>query len=78
MGKTISKKRLRDDTARIVADIYEVSPDYVRRVRNGTRNNEEILATLIDLRQEKTKLIKHIESLIPVTSNPAKYARKKN
>ncbi len=78
MRKTISKKRLRDDTARIVAEIHGVSPDYVRKVGKGERENEEIMASLIDYRQEKSKLIKHIESLIPVTSNPAKYARKKN
>jgi len=78
MGKTMRKAKLRDDTARIVAQIHGVSISYVQKVRNGERENEEIMATLVDFEQGKTSLIRHLADLIPVTSNPEKYARKKN
>jgi hypothetical protein len=78
MGKTTRKVKLRDDTVRIIAEIHGVSPRYVNMVRNGERENDNIMATLIDYQIGKNKLIKHLEELIPTISNPSKYARKKN
>jgi len=78
MSKTIERVRRRDHITRIVADIHGVSTDYVRRIRNGERNNEEIMATLVDYQIASEKLIKHLEKLVPIKPNPEKYARKKN
>jgi hypothetical protein len=78
VGKTTRKVRLRDDTARVVAEIHGVSTSYVQKIRNGERENEEITATLVEYEQGKSALIKHLESLISVTPNPKRYARSKN
>lgn len=78
MGKTVRKSKLRDDTARIVAKIHGVSTSYVQKVRAGERENEEIMATLVDYAVGKNKLIKHLEELVPIKSNPVRHGRKKN
>jgi hypothetical protein len=78
MGKPISKGRLRDDTARIVAKIHKVSVRYVQLVRDGKRENEAIMATLVEFGLGKTNLIKTLEALVHITANPKKYAREKN
>lgn len=78
MGKTNNHGKLRDDTARIVARIHGVSVRYVQLVREGKRDNDDILATLVDYQLGKSKLIKHLEELVPLTPNPEKYACKKN
>lgn len=78
MRKTNGNRRLRDDTARIVAQIHGVSTSYVQKVRAGERENEEIMATLVDYAVGKNKLIKQLEELVPIKTNPAKHARKKN
>lgn len=78
MAKGSNDKPLRDDTARIVAKIHGVSVRYVQMVRDGERENEEILATLVDYQTGKNKLIKHLEELVQITPNPEKYAREKN
>jgi hypothetical protein len=70
MGKTTRKVKLRDDTARIVADIHGVSTSLVQKVRSGERENDEIMNTLVEYQTGKTALIKHLEALIPVTSKP--------
>lgn len=75
MSKQTTTTKTRDDVATIVARMHGVSPRYVRMVRNGERNNEEILASLVEFRVAKTKLIKHLEQLVPVKANPKKYAR---
>ena len=75
MDKTITRGKKRDEVARIVADIHGVSPRYVRMVRNGERKNDEIMATLVDFRQEQSKLIQHLRKLVPIKPNPKKYAR---
>lgn len=61
--RTIIKKR--DDTATIVAEKYRVTDGYVRKVINGKRNNPAILATYIEFKQAKNKLIQAVERLVP-------------
>lgn len=79
MGKTVRKDKQRDDTARIVAQIHGVSTSYVQKVRSGERENEDIMATLVDYAVGKNKLIRDLRSLIPLKkSNPQKHGRKKN
>lgn len=76
MAKGTGSARLRDDTARVVAKIHGVSVRYVQMVRNGERENEAILATLVDYQVEKTALIKALEKLIPLQPNPEKYGKR--
>lgn len=78
MAKNTIKVKKRDDTARIVAQMHGVSVSYVQKVRNGERENEDIMASLVDFSVAKNKLIKHLESLVPIKTNPKKYARKTN
>jgi ribosomal protein L10 len=78
MAKTRNSGKLRDDTARIVAEIHGVSVRYVQMVRNGEREDEDIMATLVEFQLGKNNLIKHLTELVPLTSNPEKYARQKN
>jgi hypothetical protein len=75
MGKTTKKAKNRDEVAAIVAEIHGVSPRYVNMVRNGERENEEILASLVEYKQSKSKLIQHLRKLVPIKPNPKKYAR---
>jgi hypothetical protein len=78
MGKTAKNSKLRDDTARIVAQIHGVSTSYVQKVRNGERENDEIMATLVEYTTGKSELIKTLEKLVPLKPQPEKYARKKD
>lgn len=65
-SKTRDTDRKRDETAFVVADIWGVKPDYIRKIRNGERENDEILCTITDYLEGKTKLIEEIKSRIPV------------
>jgi len=71
-------RQLRDDTARIVAELHGVSQRYVAMVRSGERDNDDIMESLIEYQQGKNKLIKHLEKLVPITSKSKKHASKKN
>lgn len=82
MGKTSTRVKRGDDIARIVADIHGVSVSYVQKIRAGERENDDIMETLVEYTQgkkalirklyEKNKLIKHIESLIPIEPKSAR------
>lgn len=61
-----------DETTRICAHIHGVSERYVRMVRQGTRTNEHILATVLDYKRGKSMLIKHLETLVPLTPKTKK------
>lgn len=63
---TSNKGRKRDDAAEIVADIWGVSPRYVRAIRAGDRDNDEIFLTLMDYLEGKNKLIEEIRQRIPL------------
>lgn len=63
---TRDKGKKRDDTADIVADIWGVSTRYVRAIRSGDRDNDEILCTITDYLEGKSKLIEEIKARIPV------------
>lgn len=78
MGKTTRKNKKRDEVAAIVADIHGVSPRYVRMVRDGERDDDEILATLIEYTQGKNELIRALEKTVSINPNPKRYARQKN
>jgi hypothetical protein len=76
MAKTTVSAPKRSSISRIVADIHGVSTRYVNMIRNGERENEEIMATLVEYRQAHRKLIENLEKLVPIKPNPKKYARK--
>jgi hypothetical protein len=78
MGKTVKRSRKKDDTSTVVARIHKVSPRYVNMVRDQERENEAILATVVDYQVGKSNLIKTLEALVQITPNPKKYAREKN
>ncbi|NOS92486.1 MAG: hypothetical protein HOP30_11225 [Cyclobacteriaceae bacterium] len=78
MAKTIAVAKKKDSVAQKVADITGYSYEYVRLVRNGQRNNEEIMATLVDYELGESKLVKHLEQLIPLDAKRKRYASKKD
>lgn len=61
MEKIETRKKYRDDTARMVADIFDVSPRYVRMVSNGDANNEAILSVYIHIKQVKSLLVSKLK-----------------
>jgi len=69
MVNSYKPSRKRDDLATIVADIHGVTADYVRKVRNGERENEEILATYMDILEGKTALIEAVKKTVPIHDN---------
>lgn len=56
-SKPTNSKRLRDDTARLVAEIAGVSTGLVNKVRIGDRNNDNVMAILVDFTVQKHFLI---------------------
>jgi hypothetical protein len=80
MGKTTKKPKQRDDTARIIAEKAGVHVDYVRKIRKEQRpakseKAQQVLTMLIDYQTGKSQLIKALEELVPMTTNPEKYGR---
>lgn len=71
-GKKGVKHNYRDDIANIVAELHQVTPDYVRKIRRGEKENEEIMATIMDVHEAKNNLIKEVKRLIPVEKLPPK------
>lgn len=62
MGKTVKQRRKKDPIAGIVAGIHRVTPRYVRMVRDGERENEDIMATLVDLNVGMDELIRRLKA----------------
>jgi hypothetical protein len=65
VNKSIDKVKKRDTIAVKVADMYGVSPDYVRKIRRGDRDNEDIFATIMDLVEGETRLIQEVKRRVP-------------
>lgn len=78
MANTNVMKRWRDDTTRVVADIHGVTDSYVRKVRAGERDDEEIITTSIEYQQGKSALIQHLKKLVPINQKRRSNGRKKN
>jgi len=80
MTKTAKSVKQRDDTSRIIAEKVGVSISYVQKIRNGRREvdsdkAQQVMDLLTTYQRGKSKLISSLEELIPVESNPSKYAR---
>lgn len=58
------KRKKRDETASVVAQMANCSAANVRMVMAGDVENEKILAATIMYRQGKSELIKHIEQIV--------------
>ncbi len=78
MAKTTSNTLKLQDTTRIVAHIHGVTPRYVQMVRKGDRDDETVTESVITFEQGVSNLIKEIKRIVPITTNPGKYARQKN
>jgi hypothetical protein len=75
-NKSQKLERKRDDVASTVALIHGVTPDYVRKVRRGDRNDEPILNSIMDIIEGRTKLLQEVKELVKLDENTAKRDRK--
>lgn len=67
--KQVIKRKKRSETATIIASISPFSRRYIQMVMNGDRDNEKILTAAILYEQEKSKLIKKVKQLVPLTKH---------
>jgi hypothetical protein len=65
MNKTNKAGRTGDDTCTIIADMFRVTPRYVRMVRDGERENQKILEAYMIMKEGKNELLKVVKALIP-------------
>jgi hypothetical protein len=64
MAKTQDNKRKIDQAIGIVAKMYGVTLSYVRMIRDGQRNNQQILDTYTKITQETSTIIKAAQKSI--------------
>lgn len=64
INKGMSRKR--DDICTTVSRLTGYSYDYVRRVRNGERENELVLEAIMELVEGRTKLQQKVAELVPI------------
>lgn len=69
MSKKLVKKspgrKVNDDTASLVAEMYGVSKRYVNMVIEGTRMNENILISYMQLKEGKNLLVEAVKKAVP-------------
>lgn len=68
MKKLTGKARIgadRDDSAQLVADLYGVTADYVRKILRGERTNLAILKTYRTYVSAKRRLVADLKKTIP-------------
>lgn len=75
MANTTNVTPSRDENARVVADIVGKSKSLVQKVKRGDRDNDEVMAALIDYTKEKEKLIQRIKDIQEVYRVAAKTGR---
>jgi len=71
MNKPKARTKTRDDVANIIADLMGVTPDYVRKVRRGDREDEEIFSMIMELQEGKNQLIETVKQLVPLSRTTA-------
>lgn len=74
MRKTISMGQRREHVSTIVADIEGVSPRYVRMVKNGDRNDDDVMDTLLGYQQRHKKLVNYLKTLRQIERSKYKKA----
>lgn len=71
MNKTIPRDNLRALIVKKIAERHRVTPDYVYKVTDGTRTNEEILSSYMELSETikdvfDNDLVNAVKKLIPL------------
>ena len=59
----------RRDVPALVAEIHGVTADHVRKVVRGDRENEEILATYLQIIKNDNLLLQAVKNVLPVQAN---------
>ena len=59
----------RRDVPALVAEIHGVTADHVRKVVRGDRENEQILATYMQIVENDNMLLKAAKDIVPFKSN---------
>jgi hypothetical protein len=62
--KTPVKVSKKDETAQLIAQLLDLSPDYVRKVARGDRNNKQILLLYQHYQRGKRKLIIELQKMV--------------
>lgn len=65
LDKASRKSKRGDDTAALVAEMYGVTVRYVNMVIEGTRYNEKIVASYMQLKEGKSLLIEAVKKAVP-------------
>lgn len=65
-NKQVPKQQQRDETAAIVASIFNLTPRAVRMVIQGDIINEPVFQGVMMYKEGKSKLIQEIEKLVPI------------
>jgi len=78
MRKTKATRRKMDEVAQVVSDITGVSHRYVNMVRDGDRENKLVEMIAVEYQLGKNNLIRHLQTLVPLTESTTRYGRKKN
>jgi hypothetical protein len=60
----------RRDVPALVAEIHGVTADHVRKVVRGDRENEEILATYMQIIKNDNLLLQAVKNVLPVNAKP--------
>lgn len=63
----------RRDIATLVARLHGVTPNYVRKVINGKRENEDILMTYFNIHEADNLLLQAVKESVPF--NPKSKAK---
>jgi hypothetical protein len=64
--KQPTERKKPDEVAAVIADIWGVSPRFVRMVREGECKNEDIMDAIVTYEIGKQKLIDQVRQLVPV------------
>jgi hypothetical protein len=54
----------RDETAQVVADLFGVTADYVRKVLRGERQNDMIIKICYQYKTEKSRLLNQLKKAL--------------
>lgn len=70
MDSMRNKPKRRRDLATIVAEVHDVTPDYVRKILRGDRENEEILDTVWKVLDAENELLAAVKKAVPFETTP--------
>jgi hypothetical protein len=64
------KPHRRRDLATIVAQIHGVTPDHVRKILRGDRENDDILETVWKILDAENELLESVKKAVPFETTP--------